>query len=67
MTIVLWIGALVLAVFAFAVTLYFQRGGKLSGDGGGVGDFSSGHGHHYAGGDFGGDSGGGGDGGGGGD
>lgn len=61
MTLLQWIGASVLAVIAFAVTLYFQRGGKPSGDGGGAGDFSSGHGHG-GGGDHGG---GGGDGGGG--
>lgn len=61
-----WIGASVLAIIAFAVTLYFQRRGKPSGDGGGPGDFSSAHGHHHGGGVHGGDSGGGaGDGGGG--
>ncbi len=62
MTPVQWISASVLAIIAFAVTLYFQQRGKPFGDG--AGDFSSGHSHHHAGGDHGGDSGGG-DGGGG--
>jgi hypothetical protein len=53
-----WIGASVLAFAAFAVTLYFQKRNGKPFDGGGAGDFSSGH---HSGGDFGGGDGGGGD------
>ena len=44
MTFLQWIGASVLAVIAFAVTLYFQKRGGKPFDGG---DFSSGG--HYGG------------------